>query len=329
MTVTWTLSPWVEQRRERITFALQVFPIDTPGAPAPRLLATGRLAAALGFEAFFSGDHPAWGLDGWLHLAALAVTTQRIGLGSNVNCIYYRHPVLLARLAADLDNLSSGRLILGVGTGWDANEFANFGLPFPPAAERAAALEEALTIIRGVWGADPFTFRGRTFQTTGGHVAPPPVRPPPLIIAGGGERITLRQVAAFADACNLTSFGQVNGAPTPADIQRKLAVLRAHCADLGRPYDHILRTHLTGWLILAPDAPALQAKLQGYFPAGLAARFSGERDGFVFAGTPAQAVSYYRELAAAGVQYFVVETLDAADEETIRLLADVVVPAVG
>jgi alkanesulfonate monooxygenase SsuD/methylene tetrahydromethanopterin reductase-like flavin-dependent oxidoreductase (luciferase family) len=287
------------------------------------------LADELGFDAFFVGDHPAWALDGWLHLTALAVTTQRIQLGSNVNCIYYRHPVLLARLAADLDNLSGGRLILGLGTGWDANEFANFGLPFPPAAERAAALEEALTIIRGVWGVAPFTFRGRYFQTAAAHIAPPPRRPPPLIIAGGGERITLRQVAAFADACNLASFGKVNGAPTAADLHRKLAVLRQHCDGLGRPYDHILRTHLTGWLILAPNSPALRAKLHGYFPAGLETRFAGEWGGFVFAGTPAQAVTYYRELAAAGVQYFVAQTLDAADEETIRLLAEEVVPAVG
>jgi alkanesulfonate monooxygenase SsuD/methylene tetrahydromethanopterin reductase-like flavin-dependent oxidoreductase (luciferase family) len=91
--------------------------------------------------------HPAWGLEGWLPLAALAVKTERIRLASHVNCIFYRHPVLLARLTADLDHISSGRLIQGLGCGWDTNEFANFGMPFPPARERQAALEEAITII--------------------------------------------------------------------------------------------------------------------------------------------------------------------------------------
>ena len=132
MASAWTASPWVEQHRDGVSFALHVFPIDTPVNPAAHLLAAGRLADDLGFDAFFVGDHPAWALDPWVHLAALAVTTRRIRLGVNVCCALYRHPVLTARLAADLDNLSNGRLILGLGNGWDANEFANLGLPFLP-----------------------------------------------------------------------------------------------------------------------------------------------------------------------------------------------------
>jgi alkanesulfonate monooxygenase SsuD/methylene tetrahydromethanopterin reductase-like flavin-dependent oxidoreductase (luciferase family) len=85
-----------------------------------------------------------------VHLAAIGATTHRIRLGVNVCCALYRHPVMTARLAADVDNLSNGRLILGLGSGWDGNEFANLGLPFPPARERQQALEEAVTIMRGV-----------------------------------------------------------------------------------------------------------------------------------------------------------------------------------
>lgn len=332
MTTVWPLSPWVEEHRDQISFGLQVFPIDTPSHPARHLLAAGQLADALGFDAFFVGDHPAWGLEGWLHLAAVAVTTTRIRLGSVVNCIYYRHPVLTARLAADLDNLSGGRLILGLGIGWDANEFANLGLPFPPVPERQAALEEAMTIIRGVWGDEPFTFQGRTFQTNKAHVTPPPVqRPsPPLMIAGGGEQVTLRQVARYADACNLVMFGTglLSAAGTADELRRKLAVLQHHCEALRRPYETILRTHLTGWLILAEDAARVQAKLAHYFPEGLEKRYSGPWRSFVVAGTPEEAITYYRRLVEAGLQYFVVETLDAADEETIRLLAEKVIPEV-
>jgi alkanesulfonate monooxygenase SsuD/methylene tetrahydromethanopterin reductase-like flavin-dependent oxidoreductase (luciferase family) len=322
--------PWVEEHRTHVGFGLQVFPIDTKSDPGRHLLTAGQLAETLGFDAFFTGDHPSWGLEGWMPLAALAVKTERIRLGSHVNCIFYRHPVLLARLAADLDQMSQGRLILGLGGGWDANEFANFGMPFPPVRERQEALEETITIIRGAWGAEPFTLHGRYFSTTGAQVTPLPLQQPcpPLLIAGGGERVTLRQVAQFADACSLGSFGMISGEPTVGGIRRKLSVLRQHCDALGRPFDSVLRAHFTGWLILAENETLLQAKLQRYFPDGLEQRFSGPWSGFALACTPEKAITYYQELVDVGIQYFIVQILDAADEETIRLLAEQVIPAI-
>jgi alkanesulfonate monooxygenase SsuD/methylene tetrahydromethanopterin reductase-like flavin-dependent oxidoreductase (luciferase family) len=313
-----------------VSFGLQVFPIETKTDPGRHQLAAGQLAETLGFDAFFTGDHPSWGLEGWMPLAALAVKTERIQLGSHVNCIFYRHPVMVARLAADLDQMSQGRLILGLGCGWDANEFANFGMPFSPVRERQAALEEAITIIRGVWGAQPFTFHGRHFHASGAQVTPLPLQRqgPPLLIAGGGERVTLRQVAQYADACSLGSFDLVSGEPTAGGIRRKLTVLRQHCNALGRPIDSVLRTHFTGWLILAENDAHLQAKLNRYFPEGLEQRFSGPWSGFALACTPERAIDYYQELVDAGIQYFIVQTLDAADEETIRLLAEQVMPAI-
>jgi alkanesulfonate monooxygenase SsuD/methylene tetrahydromethanopterin reductase-like flavin-dependent oxidoreductase (luciferase family) len=330
MTEQWPLSPWVAEHRDRIGFALQIFPIENRDDPAGKLLSAGRLAEHLGFDAFFFADHPAWGLEPWLHMAAVAATTERIRLGTGVACALYRSPVLTARLAADIDNLSGGRLILGLGCGWDANEFANLGLPFPPAPERQAALEEAIAIIRGAWGAEPFSYSGRFFQTTAAHIAPAPLqRPrPPLLLAGGGERVTLRQVARYADACQLGSFGMVSGTGATEEIARKLTVLRGHCEALGRPYDTVLRTHFTGWLLLAEDDDRLQAKVRRTFPDGIDARYSGPWAGFALAATVEQAIAHYRELAAAGIQYFVVEILDAADDETIRLLAERVMPEV-
>jgi alkanesulfonate monooxygenase SsuD/methylene tetrahydromethanopterin reductase-like flavin-dependent oxidoreductase (luciferase family) len=321
----WRLSPWVASHQERPGFALEVFPIDTKEDAAGKMLAAGRLAETLGFDAFFFGDHHAWGPECWTHMAALAATTERIRLGTGIACALYRHPVLLARLAADLDNLSGGRLILGLGCGWDANEFANLGLPFPPVAARQAALEEAIAILRGVWGPQPFTFHGRHIQTTNAHVTPPPRQSPgpPLLIAGGGERVTLRQVAHCADACQLGSFVMVGGVTTSDGIQRKLAALRQHCAESGRPYETVLRTHYTGWLILAEDEARLQEKVRHSFPEGIARRYSGPWSGFALPLTVDAAVAYYRSLAEAGVQYFVVGSLDATDEETFHLLAEV------
>jgi len=330
MSAQWTTSAWVDQFKQQIGFGLQVFPIDTPSQPAHALLAAGQLAETLGFDAFFVGDHPAWALEGWLHLAALAMRTSRIRLGSIVNCVSYRHPVMLARLAADLDQLSGGRLILGLGIGWDEHEFANLGLPFLPVPERQAQLEETIHMLRGVWGEEPFTFAGRYYQTEGARITPRPLQQPypPLLLAGGGERVTLRQVAQYAQACNFIAFDGAGGVRTPQDVQHKLTVLRQHCDALQRPFDTVLCTHLTGWLILAPDEARLAQKLQHYFPQGIEQRFAGPWRDFVFAGLPAQAISYYQALAAAGVHYFVVELLDATDEETIHLLAEQVVPAV-
>src|SRR5579884_158252 len=179
---------WVEEHRTRIGFGLQV--AARPDSPAPQreLLAAGRLAEDLGFDAFFLGDHPAYAPDCWLHLAAIAVRTRRIRLGSVVNCVFYRLPVMLARLATDLDHLSEGRLILGLGIGWNETEFAQLGLPFLSVHARQAALEEAIAILRGVWAPEPFTFRGQYFSTVGERITPPVQQPgPPLLIAGAGE----------------------------------------------------------------------------------------------------------------------------------------------
>jgi hypothetical protein len=112
-------------------------------------------------------------------------------------------------------------------------------------------------------------------------------------------------------------------------LRRKLAILRQHCREIGRPYESVLRMHLTGWIVRAENEARLKAKLQRYFPQGVQRRFSGPWHGFVFVGTPAQAIAYYQELVAADFQYFIVQTLDPADEETIRLLAEAVVPVVS
>ncbi|HXF60780.1 MAG TPA: LLM class flavin-dependent oxidoreductase [Caldilineaceae bacterium] len=329
----WTPSPWVVERRSRITFGVQIFPIGTPHEPSHQLLAAGRLVEQLGLDAFYVSDHPAWGLEPWLHLGALAVVTERVRLGCIVHCAHYRHPVLTARLAADLDNLSRGRLVLGLGAGWDANEFANLGLSFLSARERQAALEEAIAIIHGVWGDSPFSFDGRYFQTANTQVQPRPMQQPrpPLLIAGAGERVTLRQVAAHADACNFlgaVAFSGDDRVSGPDDVRRKLAALAAHCERIGRPADTILCTHLTGWLMLAPTPAAVEAKVRHYVPEGLERRFTGAFANYVVAATPAQAIEHYQALAEAGVQHFVIASQDAADHETLHLLSEEVMPYV-
>jgi alkanesulfonate monooxygenase SsuD/methylene tetrahydromethanopterin reductase-like flavin-dependent oxidoreductase (luciferase family) len=321
-----TAHPWVVERRERVSFGVQAFaPLHDP-EPGARVLRAGQLCEALGLDAFFVGDHPARTPDPWLHLAALAMTTERIWLGSVVNCALYRGPLMTARLASDLDHLSSGRTMLGLGVGWDASEFAALGLPFPKASVRQDMLDEALTIIEGSWSAEPFTFEGAHYSARAARIQPPLQRPrPPIMIAGGGERRTLRQVAQRADACNIGPGAQIGDARTLDDVRRKFAALRQHCAEVGRDYDAILRSWFTQWLILAPTEAEAEAKLRRRFPDGLN---SDRRASFVI-GTPAQAAEFYRPLVAAGVQYFTIQTLDAADDETLRLLATELAPMVA
>lgn len=319
--------PWVAERRDRVTFGVQAFArLDDP-EPTARVLAAGRLVDSLGLDAFYIGDHPAHTPEVWMHLAALAITTERVRLGSVVNCVLYRHPVMTARLAADLDYLSGGRTLLGLGIGWDVAEFGELGMSYPSTPERQAALEEALAIIAGVWGDEPFSFSGRHYQVTNARITPAPSEQPhpPLMIAGAGERVTLRQVARFADACNFGPSPQIGGVRTAGDVRRKFTVLERHCREVGRPYENILRTHFTPWLMIAETDADAQAKLAHYYPNGLTEAQRHSR----IVGSPDQVAAYYQALVDAGVQHFVCQSQDAADTETFRLLAEEVAPRVS
>lgn len=318
--------PWVREFRERVGWGLQAFALPDDPDPATRMLAAGRLSDELGLDAFFICDHPAYAPEAWLHLGALAVQTSRVRLGSVVLCAGYRAPVLTARLVADLDNLSGGRAILGLGHGWNRTELAQLGLPFPSVPERQAALAEAIEIIRGVWGTEPFSFSGKYHSTEAERMLPPPVqRPsPPIILAGGGERTALRLVAHYAHACNFGPGHATGLTRTTEDVRHKNAVLDRYLLEAGRDPRSVLRTHFTSWLMIAPTASAARAKLDRYYPEGIneEQRFSR------VVGSPAQVAHYYQELVDAGMEFFVVQTLDAADTETIELLARDVIPAV-
>jgi alkanesulfonate monooxygenase SsuD/methylene tetrahydromethanopterin reductase-like flavin-dependent oxidoreductase (luciferase family) len=148
------------------------------------------------------------------------------------------------------------------------------------------------------------------------------------MIAGAGERFTLRQVASSADACNIMQIDPFGGGLlSPEAVANKLAVLRSHCENRGRPFESVLRTYTTGWTILASDEAALQAKLAHYFPGGIQQRYQGAWRDYVFHATPDRAIAHFRALIEAGIQYFIVETMDALDHDTIRLLATEVIPA--
>jgi alkanesulfonate monooxygenase SsuD/methylene tetrahydromethanopterin reductase-like flavin-dependent oxidoreductase (luciferase family) len=321
-----TMHPWVARYQSQIGIAVQGGATLTDPDPNGVVMCAGLLTEDVGLDGFFIGDHPGNSPEAFVHLAALARETQQITLGSIVFCIYHRHPVMFARQIADLDQLSNGRALIGLGIGWNAPEFARLGMTLPPVPQRQRALEDYVQIVNGVYGDAPFTFVGDTFSTTGAFVYPRPVQQPrpPITIAGAGAKVTLRQVAQFADACNFGASSNTGAVRGPEGVVQRFEILKRHCEEIGRPYDDILRTHFTSWFIIAESERDVAAKKAKYFPDGL----TEEQEHTRIFGTPDQLVDYCAELVDAGVQYFVMQTQDAGDTESIELLGREVAPRV-
>ena len=320
--------PWVRSRKGAIGFALQAVAAHSDGDPGAALIRAGLLAEKHGYDAFFLGDHPAWAPECWLHLSIVAAQTSHIRLGQMVAAVPYRTPLMTARLQSDLDRLSGGRSILGLGIGWNAsdyglgtNEFDRMGIPYPPVSERQAALEEAVAIIRGVWGSEPFSMEGSFYRAKGAQVDPPVQDGGvPLVVAGGGTN-TLGQLARLGDVANFGP-GPAGHVDSATEARARLEILAAQCAAVGRPYDDILRSHFSHWLILAPDEGSVAAKIARYFPEGLD-EFWGK---YLVAGTPERAGEHFQQFVDAGIEYFVVQTLDPDDEESIALVSSELAP---
>jgi F420-dependent oxidoreductase-like protein len=185
-------------------------------------------------------------------LGALAARTRRARLGTLVTGNSYRNPALLAKILTGLDVISGGRALAGLGAGWFEQEHVGYGFEFPPLKERLDRLEEALRIIKPMFGDERPTLDGRFYSVRDAINRPPPLQQggPPIMIGGGGEKRTLRLVAQYADESNL---------PCSADeIPRKLEALERHCADLGRERATVGVTWLTS-MVLAPTTAEAEA----------------------------------------------------------------------
>lgn len=163
----------------------------------------------------------------WTTLSALAMAVPRIRLGTLVIGNTYRHPAVLAKMAATLDHISGGRLVLGLGAGWQENEHRQYGIPFHTVGERLARLDEACEVISRLFREAKSDFDGRYYQLRDASLEPKPVQDPlPLLIGGGGEKVTLRIAAKWAHEWNVWG--------TPEILAHKISVLEQHCRDLGR-----------------------------------------------------------------------------------------------
>ena len=284
-----------------------------------------RNAEAAGFDSFWVMDHfyqirgvgPAEDpmLEGWLALAGVASATSRIRLGTMVSGNIYRNPALLAKMATTLDIISNGRAFVGVGAGWNQEESEGYGFEFPESpGDRLRRLREALQVITLMLTEERPSFQGKFYTIERALNEPPPVQQPhpPILIGGSGEKVTLRLVARYGDACNL--FGDADR------VRHLLGVLREHCRAVGRKYDDILKTSL-GTVLIARDEAQLEQKLQAAAPSE-AARTALR--GRAMVGTPAQVAQRLRALLDAGIEYPIVNFIEPWEEETLTLFAEAV-----
>jgi F420-dependent oxidoreductase-like protein len=230
-----------------LRFGLQLPRHGWEGSTADALRAVAVAAEEAGFTSLYLMDHfiqiPQAGrewedlLECYTTLGFLAGVTSTVRHGALVTGVTYRNVALLGKMIATLDVVSNGRAIAGLGAAWYEREHSAYGFAFPPLRERYALLEDALELLPLMWGKGAPAFKGRLIEVPEAMCYPRPVQEHiPVLVGGSGERKTLRLVAQYADACNL--FGDA------AMITRKLAVLRDHCAAVGRDPSAIEVTHL-------------------------------------------------------------------------------------
>jgi F420-dependent oxidoreductase-like protein len=311
------------------TFVPQGWKGDLDGVPVEeqwgRILATARLIEGSGYDSIWVYDHfhthpvvkQESTFEAWTLMAALAGATERARLGQMCTCALYRPPAMLAKIAANVDVISGGRLDVGIGAGWSKKEFDAYGYDYPSDGERLDMLEEAIQVLKAMWTEDEATFIGKHYLVEGAINRPRPLQKPhpPLWVAGGGEKRTLRIVAEHGDFSN---FGD-----DLDDFRHKSEVLQDHCEAVGRDFEEVGRScHRMS--VIGRDQSDLQRKL------GVASRrracspeeFSGEH----FAATVDQAVDEMGEFVDAGCVEMILYFYDMGEGDSMELFASEVIP---
>jgi len=274
-----------------------------PGNAWADTLALARHAERTGWDGIWYADHfmpnapdntgPT--SECWTTIAALAAAVPRVRIGPLVTGNTYRHPAILAKMAANVDHISGGRLVLGLGAGWQENEHVAYGIPFHTVGGRLRRLEEACEVITRLFANEHSDFEGKYYSLKNAPLSPRPIqRPIPLLIGGGGEKMTLRIAARYAQEWNI--WGD------PALLRHKMAILDRHCEEIGRNPAEIQRSAIA--LLALSDDPAFVERV----------RQSGRP---VLGGTAEEVRATVQEYIDAGVHELVVpdftlgRTLDA------------------
>lgn len=296
---------------------------DGPAAKWRAAVATAQRAEQLGYDSLWVYDHfhnvprPAHEavFECWTTIAAISQLTSTVRLGQMVGCNSYRNPALLAKITANVDVISGGRLDWGIGAGWYENEYRAYGYEFPRPKDRIGMLEETVRIVRSMWTEPETTFSGRYYDVRRAQCDPKPLQQPapPVWIGGGGEQLTLRVVAEHADCSN---FGG-----TPEVWAHKRDVLRAHCAAVGRDPDTIRMTWSPDLYVRRTEAEVTAAGTLAVWGQPVDEWRAGN-----LVGTVEQVAEKIEQYAALGCRGIIPWCADYPDTESMELLATEVIP---
>ena len=304
----------------------RIFTEPQEGADYQTLRIVALAAEELGFDAFFRSDHylkteDVSGLpgptDAWATLAALAVETSRIRLGTLLSAATFRLPGPLAITVAQVDQMSGGRIEFGLGAGWFEPEHTAYGIPFPPLGERFDILEEQLAVITGLWGTpegETFSFDGAHYRLTDSPALPKPAqRPrPPVLVGGTGARRTPRLAARFADEFNVP-FRSL------ADSAAVFTHVREACEAAGR-YPASMTYSVAQTVCCGKDEAEFRRRAAAIGSEPTEIREHG------LGGTPGEVVAKIAEFAEIGAERIYLQVLDLSDLDHLALIASDVVP---
>jgi len=266
------------------------------------------------FESLWFPDHVQYGAhkvaEGWTLLAyALARYPDKM-CTHEVICNSFRNPAHLAKMVATAHALSGGRVVLGIGAGWNEEEYRAYGWPFPSTRVRIAQMCEAIELIRLMWTTSPASYKGEHYQISGAYCEPRPDPMPPVVVGGHGEKYLLRAVAKHADWWNYSYRDD-------ATYAHKQEVLKSHCHEVGRDYDEIVQVIRAGILIAETEGEVERLKTQPHIRPMQDIRL---------AGTPAQVTEALFGIIKGGARRLTVNFADAPRPEGTRLFAATVLP---
>lgn len=296
------------------------------GLTWPRWQRIAHAVESLGYVGLYRSDHftnanppDKDSLELWVSLTWLASHTQRLEFGPLVSPVSFRHPTFTARMAAAVDDLSGGRLTLGMGAGWQVREHTHFGWDLLEMAPRFARFIEGLEVVtRLLHSDDPVDYAGTYYHLQEAILLPRPLRPggPPILIGGNGPKRTLPLVAQYATEWNAVFT-------TPAVIRQRNQALDALLQERGRAPADVRRSLMTGCWFGKDDA-AVNARLQEQ-----GRSFAQMREIGIIVGTGNQIVDQLGELAEVGVQRVMLQWLDLDDVDGLKAMAHAVLPQVG
>lgn len=283
------------------------------------VLEFARAAERLGFDSLWAIDHfvgvpeasvPIF--EGWTTMAALATATEKIGLGHQVLCVGFRHPPLLAKMAATLDHASNGRFTLGLGAGWHEDEFKSYGLSFPSIGTRLNQLDEALAIIKKLWTEEPVSYFGEQFHVEDAYARPRPLQEPhpPILVGGSGEKVLLKIVAEHADIWNNMGWAQ-------SHLRHKIEVLHRHCDSFKRDPAEI---EISQQLLAAIGETETEAKVAKERVCAELPFLSGGDD-LIIAGRPEQCIERVQRTIDMGATTLLLSFGRRPSVETLELFA--------